>query len=130
GPAVRRQGTGCASCAVSVTLPPNDRPTPRRTKKIHRAGCAFVILIQPAFRLGIAPLPSDRSVEASTYSRALLGARGTYRVRGYQVNTSRQRFVAICAGSFSGRDPDAVLAPRERPTVEPAVAREHLEAGF
>ena len=31
-------------------------------------------------------------------------------------------------GSFSARDPDAVLAPGERPAVEPAVALENLEA--
>src|SRR5579863_10449669 len=68
--------------------------------KIHRAGFAFVPLIQPAFRLGIAPLPFDRSVEASTYSRALVGARENLRGRGHQVNTSRQRFVAICADDF------------------------------
>ena len=35
-------------------------------QRIRRAGFAFVRLVQPAFRLGIAPSSSDRSVEVST----------------------------------------------------------------
>src|SRR5579862_301301 len=84
----------------STSSEEKERPPFGGRAKIHRAGFAFVTLVQPAFRLGIAPLPFDRSVEASTYSRALLGARGNLRGRGHQVNTSRQRFVAICADHF------------------------------
>ena len=49
----------------------------------------------------------------------------------HRIKTSRQLFCRnLRRRSFSEGDPDAVLAAGERPPVEPAVAREHLEAGL
>src|SRR3569623_567761 len=47
--------------------------------EFRRAGFAFVRLVQPAFRFGIAPSSSDRSGVVSTYSRSVLGARRNLR---------------------------------------------------
>ena len=60
--------------------------------RFRRAGFAFVHLAQPAFRFGIAPSSSDRSVVVSTYSRSVLGARRNLCERGHRIKTSPKLF--------------------------------------
>ena len=68
---------------------PEKRPAPLRgpDQRIRRAGFAFVRLVQPALRFGIAPSSSDRSVEVSTYSRSVLGARRNLCQRRHRIKT-------------------------------------------
>src|SRR4029077_17515964 len=67
-------------------------PLRGRTKKIRRAGFAFVHLVQPAFRFGIAPSSSNRSVVVSTYLRSVLGARRNLCERRHRIKTPRKLF--------------------------------------
>ena len=81
------------------------RPAPLRgpVQRIRRVGFASVHLAQPAFRLRIAPLPSDRSVKASTFSVPCSAQERNY---GIAVTGSRplvNDFVAICADHVETR---------------------------
>ena len=124
--------TSLSACGVAATARTKKKsgPLAGAGPKIHRVGFAFVRLVQPALRLGIAPSSSDRSVEVSTYSRSVLGARRNLRERRHRIKTPRELFVAICERiifdarsrrcprrrrTAAGRTSRSTRAPRSRP---------------
>src|SRR5207245_186769 len=85
----------------------------------NRPSASGLLPLRLTARSRFRPTRAPCSAQGRNYPEVVTGSR-----------PARNVFVAICERIFSEGDPDAVLAPGEGASVEPPVAREHLEAGL